>query len=205
MSESALAAGEACIRLCSAYFHASTRHMLRSCSACLEAVIIRRLYRTCLEAVIIRRFFRRCLLQLEVSQTSFCMGTSRSGGTQVEGSIEELEGKLEGAREHGRELVRPCSLRLSLLWERLLLKRCIPWDVGVPCRCRLHTALRDKCPMHGSHNAFLGTHKVYYVLFLKCADQFAWACAHWMNLNCSSFGACRKRPWRPAGKRVRLR
>ena len=38
-----------------------------------------------------------------------------SGGVQVEGSIEELEGKLEGAREHGRMLVQPCVLRLSLV------------------------------------------------------------------------------------------
>ena len=90
------------------------------------------------------------MLQLEVSQKPLCLGTSRSGGAQVEGSIEELEGELEGAREHGQRLVRPCVLRLSVLSERLLLKICHALRYGCPAQLLLVLSFNcdDNSPGH---------------------------------------------------------
>ena len=109
-----------------------------SCSACLRLVITS------------SNFVQKVLAAAGGEPEVFLHANKPlSCGTQVEGSIEELEGKLEDAREHGQHLVRPCGFKLSLLWDSLLLKIVMARDVGVPFMCCLHTALPRKSPMHG--------------------------------------------------------
>ena len=99
---------------------------------------------------------------------AFLHGTEPlSGGVQVEGSIGELEGKLEGAREHGRMLARPCGLGLSLLSDSLLLKDCHAFGM---CESRSGAAcmVLCKCPMHGSHIAYQGPRKLFTSHLASC-------------------------------------
>ena len=102
----ALAADDACMSLCKAH-HRTRCYPFKVHDVC-----------ACRPQHTQQTLRRRCALQQEARKLSLGKVKPLSGGTQVEASIAELGGQLEGAKERGQALVHPWFVQALLCCRR---------------------------------------------------------------------------------------